>query len=50
MMEESAVRKILVALFLMIVIGFGIVGINQQLIEPEEMIQTNNPNSIQTQS
>lgn len=49
-MEESAMRKILVALFLMIVIGFGIVGINQQLIESEEMIQTNNPNSIQTQS
>ncbi|MFS0673256.1 hypothetical protein [Ornithinibacillus sp. 179-J 7C1 HS] len=43
-------RKMLVALFLIIIIGFGIVGVNQQLIEPEEVIKPANPNTLQTQS
>jgi hypothetical protein len=43
-------RKLLVVLFLMIIVGFGIVGVNQQLNEPEEVIKPTNPNTINIRS
>ena len=43
-------RKFLVVLFLMIIIGFGVVGIQQHVNGPEEVIKPNKPNTINIQS
>ncbi|GGA63466.1 hypothetical protein [Ornithinibacillus halotolerans] len=43
-------RKLLVVLFLMIIIGFSIVGIEQIFNEPEEVIKPVNPNAINYKS
>jgi hypothetical protein len=43
-------RKLLVVLFIMIILGFGVVGVNQQFDEPEEVIKPTNPNTINIHS
>ena len=43
-------RKLLVVLFIMIILGFGVVGVNQQLNEPDEVIMPTNSNTISIQS
>ena len=47
---QTEVRKLLVVLFLMIIIGFSIVGIEQIFNEPEEVIKPVNPNAINYKS
>ncbi|WP_281170928.1 hypothetical protein [Paucisalibacillus globulus] len=43
-------RKLLIVLFVMIILGFGVVGVNQQLNEPEGVIKPANSNTISIQS
>ncbi|WP_269083150.1 hypothetical protein [Ornithinibacillus californiensis] len=43
-------RKFLVVLFLMLIISFGVVGFNQQINGPEQVIKPNNPNTVNIQS
>lgn len=49
-MEATAVRKFLVGFFLIIIIGFGIIGVKQQLDGPEEVIKPKNVSTINIQS